>query len=186
MVFQNYALYPHMTVARISASRCELAGVPRPRSHATVASGARILGLEPLLDRNPRSFPAASGSASPWAGRSSANPKVFLFDEPLSNLDAKLRVQMRVEITQLHAPAEATTIYVTHDQVEAMTMADKIVVHERRPRRAGRRARLSSTIDPPTVRRDLPRFSRHRIPSGADRKRALPAAFLSRRFRCGN
>ena len=87
-----------------------------------------MLGIQELLERKPRSSPAASGNASRWAAPSSASPQVFLFDEPLSNLDAKLRVQMRVELKRLHDRLETTAIYVTHDQVEAMTLGDRIVV----------------------------------------------------------
>ena len=117
------------------------------------------------------SSPAASASASPWAAPSCANPQVFLFDEPLSNLDAKLRVQMRTEIKELHQRLKTTTIYVTHDQIEAMTMADKIVVMQRRPHRAGGRA--AGTVRPAGqhVRRRLHRLAGHELAQGRGARR---------------
>ena len=128
MVFQSYALYPHMTVAQNMAFALRLAGVSRAERDRKVREAAAILQLEQLLERRPREL--SGGQRQRVAiGRSIVrNPKVFLFDEPLSNLDAALRVQMRIEIAKLHERLNATMIYVTHDQVEAMTMADKIVV----------------------------------------------------------
>ena len=129
MVFQNYALYPHMTVAANMALLDEAAHTPRVR-RSTSASSAR-----PKFSASYRcwsafraSSPAGSASAWPWARAIVRDPQVFLFDEPLSNLDAKLRVAMRTEIKELHQRLGTTTVYVTHDQIEAMTMADKIVV----------------------------------------------------------
>ncbi|MFV0303371.1 MAG: ABC transporter ATP-binding protein [Paracoccus sp. (in: a-proteobacteria)] len=128
MVFQNYALYPHMTVAQNMAFSMTLAGAPRAEKELKVAQAAEILGLTPYLNRYPRAL--SGGQRQRVAmGRSIVRaPQVFLFDEPLSNLDAKLRVQMRAEIKALHRRLGSTILYVTHDQVEAMTMADKIVV----------------------------------------------------------
>ena len=128
MVFQSYALYPHMTVAQNMGFALKLAGVKTEERNAKVAEAARILQLEPYLDRKPGQL--SGGQRQRVAiGRSIVrNPKVFLFDEPLSNLDAALRGQMRIELARLHEQLNATMIYVTHDQVEAMTMADKIVV----------------------------------------------------------
>ena len=128
MVFQSYALYPHMSVAENMGFGLKMNGVPKDEVDARVAKAASILHLEPLLDRKPKQL--SGGQRQRVAiGRSIVRePQVFLFDEPLSNLDAELRVQMRLEIAKLHKELDATMIYVTHDQVEAMTLADKIVV----------------------------------------------------------
>ena len=128
MVFQNYALYPHMTVAQNMGFSLKLKGVPKEQIKAKVDNAARILGLEKLLDRQPRQLSGGQRQRVAMGRAIVRDPQVFLFDEPLSNLDAKLRVQMRSEIKELHQRLKTTTIYVTHDQVEAMTMADKIVV----------------------------------------------------------
>jgi len=128
MVFQNYALYPHMTVAQNMGFSLKLKGVPKPEIKAKVDRAAQILGLEKLLDRQPRQLSGGQRQRVAMGRAIVRDPQVFLFDEPLSNLDAKLRVQMRSEIKELHQRLKTTTIYVTHDQVEAMTMADKIVV----------------------------------------------------------
>ncbi len=128
MVFQSYALYPHMSVRKNMSFALELAGKDKSTIDAQVAEAARILELEPLLDRKPKDL--SGGQRQRVAiGRSIVrHPEVFLFDEPLSNLDAALRVQTRLELAQLHHNLNATMIYVTHDQVEAMTLADKVVV----------------------------------------------------------
>jgi len=128
MVFQNYALYPHMTVAENMAFSMTLAGAPKEEKKRRVAEAAQILGLTPLLDRYPRQLSGGQRQRVAMGRSIVRNPKVFLFDEPLSNLDAKLRVAMRAEIKSLHRRLATTTVYVTHDQVEAMTMADRIVV----------------------------------------------------------
>jgi multiple sugar transport system ATP-binding protein len=128
MVFQNYALYPHMTVAQNMGFSLKLKGVPKAEIKAKVDRAAQILGLEKLLDRQPRQLSGGQRQRVAMGRAIVRDPQVFLFDEPLSNLDAKLRVQMRAEIKELHQRLKTTTIYVTHDQVEAMTMADKIVV----------------------------------------------------------
>ena len=128
MVFQNYALYPHMTVFDNMAFGLKLRKVPKEEIEQKVLEAAKILDLEQLLDRRPK---ALSGGQSQRVARGRAivrNPKVFLMDEPLSNLDAKLRVQMRAEIASLHQRLGATIIYVTHDQTEAMTLGTRIVV----------------------------------------------------------
>ncbi|MCA3339052.1 MAG: sn-glycerol-3-phosphate ABC transporter ATP-binding protein UgpC [Roseomonas sp.] len=128
MVFQNYALYPHMTVHENMAFSMKLAGAPKEVMDQEVQKAARILGLEQLLHRYPRQLSGGQRQRVAMGRAIVRNPQVFLFDEPLSNLDAKLRVQMRAEIKELHQRLKVTTVYVTHDQIEAMTMADKIVV----------------------------------------------------------
>ena len=128
MVFQNYALYPHMTVAENMAFSMTLAGAPKEEKARRVADAAQILGLTPLLDRYPRQLSGGQRQRVAMGRSIVRDPKVFLFDEPLSNLDAKLRGAMRAEIKSLHRRLTTTTVYVTHDQVEAMTMADRIVV----------------------------------------------------------
>jgi len=128
MVFQNYALYPHMTVAKNMGFSLKLAGKARDEIHRRVTAAAEILDLYPLLDRLPRQLSGGQRQRVAMGRAIVRDPAVFLFDEPLSNLDAKLRVQMRAEIKALHQRLGTTTVYVTHDQVEAMTMADKIVV----------------------------------------------------------
>jgi multiple sugar transport system ATP-binding protein len=128
MVFQNYALYPHMTVAENMGFSLKLKKVPRDEIRRKVDSAAEILGLGPLLDRRPRQLSGGQRQRVAMGRAIVRNPQVFLFDEPLSNLDAKLRVQMRTEIKALHQRLKTTTVYVTHDQIEALTMADKIVL----------------------------------------------------------
>jgi multiple sugar transport system ATP-binding protein len=128
MVFQNYALYPHMTVADNMAFSLKLKNAPRSEIDTKVNRAAEILGLTKLLDRYPRQLSGGQRQRVAMGRAIVRDPQVFLFDEPLSNLDAKLRVQMRTEIKALHQRLKTTTVYVTHDQIEAMTMADKIVV----------------------------------------------------------
>ena len=128
MVFQSYALYPHMSVADNMAFSLRLAHVSKEEREKKVQEAARVLQLEPLLHRKPKELSGGQRQRVAIGRAIVRNPKVFLFDEPLSNLDASLRVQMRIELTRLHDELQATMVYVTHDQVEAMTMADKIVV----------------------------------------------------------
>jgi multiple sugar transport system ATP-binding protein len=128
MVFQNYALYPHMTVGANMGFSLRLRHAPQEEIDARVKRAAAILGLEPLLERFPRQLSGGQRQRVAMGRAIVRDPQVFLFDEPLSNLDAKLRVQMRTEIKELHQRLGTTTVYVTHDQIEAMTMADKIVV----------------------------------------------------------
>ncbi|MBB4123196.1 ABC transporter ATP-binding protein [Martelella radicis] len=128
MVFQSYALYPHMTVRENMSFGLEVAGEPKEVIAARVSEAAEILKLGELLDRKPRQLSGGQRQRVAIGRTIVRQPKVFLFDEPLSNLDAELRVQMRIEITRLHERLGNTMIYVTHDQVEAMTMADTIVV----------------------------------------------------------
>ena len=128
MVFQSYALYPHMTVFDNMAFALKLRKVPKEEIKAKVEEAAKILGLEELLDRKPKALSGGQRQRVALGRAIVRSPKVFLMDEPLSNLDAKLRSNMRAEIIKIHNTLGATTIYVTHDQTEAMTMADRIVV----------------------------------------------------------
>jgi multiple sugar transport system ATP-binding protein len=128
MVFQSYALYPHMTVEENMSFALRLKGMPREERAARVAQAAEILGLTPLLKRQPRHLSGGQRQRVAMGRAIVRDPQVYLFDEPLSNLDAKLRVQMRSEIKLNHQRLKTTTVYVTHDQIEAMTMADRIVV----------------------------------------------------------
>jgi len=128
MVFQNYALYPHMTAYRNMAFGLEMRGVPRDEIAARVATAAHLLGIEHLLDRRPRQLSGGERQRVALGRAIVRHPAVFLFDEPLSNLDARLRLEMRAELSRLHQELAATMIYVTHDQVEAMTLGDRIVV----------------------------------------------------------
>ena len=128
MVFQNYALYPHMTVFDNMAFSMKLAGRSKEEMRGRVDHAAKILGLTDYLERFPRQLSGGQRQRVAMGRAIVRDPQVFLFDEPLSNLDAKLRVQMRTEIKELHQRLKTTSVYVTHDQIEAMTMADKIVV----------------------------------------------------------
>jgi multiple sugar transport system ATP-binding protein len=128
MVFQNYALYPHMTVRENMGFSLMLAKTPKDQINERVNAAADILGLTPYLDRYPKQLSGGQRQRVAMGRAIVRRPQVFLFDEPLSNLDAKLRVAMRTEIKALHQRLKTTSIYVTHDQIEAMTMADKIVV----------------------------------------------------------
>jgi multiple sugar transport system ATP-binding protein len=128
MVFQNYALYPHKTVGANMGFALKMRGMDKAAIAEKVKRAAEILGLTPYLDRYPRALSGGQRQRVAMGRAIVRDPQVFLFDEPLSNLDAKLRVQMRTEIRELHQRLKTTTVYVTHDQIEAMTMADKIVV----------------------------------------------------------
>jgi multiple sugar transport system ATP-binding protein len=148
MVFQNYALYPHMTVADNMAFSMKLRGAARNEIDERVNRAATILGLSQLLERFPRQLSGGQRQRVAMGRAIVRDPQVFLFDEPLSNLDAKLRVQMRTEIKELHQRLKTTTIYVTHDQIEAMTMADKIVVmHDGRVEQIGAPLELYDSPD---------------------------------------
>jgi multiple sugar transport system ATP-binding protein len=139
MVFQNYALYPHMSVYDNMAYGLRNRGTPKDEIEKRVAEAARILAIEPFLQRRPRQLSGGQRQRVAMGRAIVRKPQVFLFDEPLSNLDAKLRVQMRAEIKELHQRLKTTTIYVTHDQIEAMTMADRIVVmHDGHVEQTGR------------------------------------------------
>jgi lactose/L-arabinose transport system ATP-binding protein len=142
MVFQTYALYPHMTVAENMGFGLKMTGHPKIEIDHKVGEAARILKLEPLLARKPKALSGGQRQRVAIGRAIVRGPEVFLFDEPLSNLDAELRVEMRVEIARLHREIGATMIYVTHDQVEAMTLADKIVVL-----RSGRIEQVGKPLD---------------------------------------
>ena len=142
MVFQSYALFPHMTVAENIGFGLRLARLPRDEISKRVAEAARILQVEDLLDRKPRQLSGGQRQRVAIGRSIIRDPKVFLFDEPLSNLDAALRVQMRLELARLHQRLGTTMIYVTHDQTEAMTLADRIVVMSK-----GRIEQVGSPID---------------------------------------
>jgi multiple sugar transport system ATP-binding protein len=142
MVFQSYALYPHMTVEQNMGFSMRLRGAADEETHKTVSSAAGSLELSPYMDRRPRALSGGQRQRVAMGRAIVRRPKVFLFDEPLSNLDAQLRVQMRTEVRKLHQRIGATSIYVTHDQVEAMTMADRIVVLDR-----GRVAQIGSPLE---------------------------------------
>ncbi len=128
MVFQSYALYPHLTVAENLAFHMQVKKVPRPQQQTKVEQVARMLGIERLLQRLPKALSGGQRQRVAMGRAMVRNPRVFLFDEPLSNLDAQLRMELRAEIKSLHQQLKTTTVYVTHDQVEAMTLADQIVV----------------------------------------------------------
>src|SRR5687768_13726415 len=128
MVFQNYALYPHMTVFENMSFGLRLRKFPKAEIKERVDNAARILDITDLLARQPKQLSGGQRQRVAMGRAIVRNPKVFLFDEPLSNLDAKLRVQMRTEIKRVHQKVKTTTVYVTHDQVEAMTLADRVVV----------------------------------------------------------
>ena len=128
MVFQSYALYPHMTVQQNLGFGLRMGGMPRDQVGSRVAEAARVLEIEDLLQRKPRQLSGGQRQRVAIGRAIVREPRAFLFDEPLSNLDAELRVQMRIEIAKLHQQLGATMVYVTHDQIEAMTLADRIVV----------------------------------------------------------
>ncbi|ALL63933.1 glycerol 3-phosphate ABC transporter ATP-binding protein [Paraburkholderia caribensis MBA4] len=131
MVFQNYALYPHMTVAENMGYALKIAGLSKTKIESRVMTAAKILELEPLLSRKPRELSGGQRQRVAMGRAIVREPAVFLFDEPLSNLDARLRVQMRLEIQRLHGRLKTTSLYVTHDQIEAMTLAQRVIVMNR-------------------------------------------------------
>src|SRR5471030_3009398 len=142
MVFQNYALYPHMSVAQNMAYALKIGGVSKSEIDQRVQNAAKIMELEPLLARKPRELSGGQRQRVAMGRAIVREPAVFLFDEPLSNLDAKLRVQMRLEIQRLHRTLGTTSVYVTHDQVEAMTLAQRMIVMN-----AGRTEQIGAPLD---------------------------------------
>ena len=172
MVFQTYALYPHLTVRDNMGLGLKQAGTPKDEIENAWRRRSRCCRWRTISSAGRRSFRAASASASPSAAPSCANPKLFLFDEPLSNLDAALRVNTRLEIARLHRELKATMIYVTHDQVEAMTLADKIVVMN-----AGRIEQIGSPMElynnpGQPLRRRLHRLAADELHRGGERSGA--------------
>src|SRR5881394_2406613 len=131
MVFQNYALYPHLTVRENMAFGLKLRRLPKAEIERRVRDAAGILGLDGLLDRKPRALSGGQRQRVAMGREIVREPRAFLMDEPLSNLDAKLRVQMRAEISRIQRRLRVTTVYVTHDQIEAMTMGDRVAVMKR-------------------------------------------------------
>ncbi len=154
MVFQNYALYPHMTVYENMAYGLKIRKLSKPEIEERVQRAAAILELGPYLQSKPRELSGGQRQRVAMGRAIVREPAAFLFDEPLSNLDAKLRVQMRLEIQKLHRELRTTSVYVTHDQVEAMTLADRMFVMNAGRRGAGRARRSrSTTIRPPSSSR---------------------------------
>ena len=168
MVFQNYALYPHMTVAENMSFGLRLKRYPKAEIKSRVTEAARMLDITDLIDRKPKQLSGGQRQRVAMGRAIVRNPKVFLFDEPLSNLDAKLRVQMRIEIKKVHQKVRTTTVYVTHDQVEAMTLADRVVVMNK-----GRIEQIGTPNDLYHKSGDALRRRLHRI--ARDELRALPA-----------
>ena len=166
MVFQSYALYPHMTVRENLGFSLKLARAPRAEAAAKIQRAADILGLGDLLERKPRELSGGQRQRVAMGRAIVRDPAVFLFDEPLSNLDAALRVQMRVELAELHHRLAATMIYVTHDQVEAMTMAQKIAVLNNGQHRTVRYASGALQSAAEYLRGALHRFAANEHPSG--------------------
>ena len=171
MVFQSYALFPHMSVRDNIAFGLKMSKVPKAEIDRQVAEAARILQMEPLLDRKPRQLSGGQRQRVAIGRAIVRHPKLFLFDEPLSNLDAELRAQMRVEIARLHRELGVTMVYVTHDQVEAMTLADRIVVL--RGRRGGADRLAAGPLRPARqhLRGGLHRLAQDELPQGPGGRR---------------
>ena len=175
MVFQNYALYPHMTVAENMSFGLRLKHYPKAEIKARVTEAARLLDITDLIDRKPKQLSGGQRQRVAMGRAIVRNPKVFLFDEPLSNLDAKLRVQMRIEIKKVHQKVRTTTVYVTHDQVEAMTLGRPRRGDEQGPYRADRYAERALPQAGDTLCRGLHRLARnefHSVPAGGCRRQA--------------
>ena len=170
MVFQNYALYPHMTVYDNMAFGLKLRKLPKEEIDRRVREAAKILGLEEFLERKPKALSGGQRQRVAMGRAIVREPKAFLMDEPLSNLDAKLRVQMRSEIARIQHELSTTTLYVTHDQVEAMTMGDRVAVHPEGHPPAGRRPAVPLRPSEQPVRRGLHRLARHEHGRGHARR----------------
>ena len=160
MVFQNYALYPHMTVRENMGFALKLAKVDKGEIDKKVGEAAKILDLTDHLDRKPANLSGGQRQRVAMGRAIVRDPRAFLMDEPLSNLDAKLRVQMRTEVSRIQQRLGTTTVYVTHDQTEAMTLGDRVAVMRSRSAAAGRARRWSSTTSPRTC--SWPASSAHR------------------------
>ena len=161
MVFQNYALYPHMTVGDNMGFALKMAGVPKTERQQRVQEAAHLLGLEDFLNRKPKALSGGQRQRVAMGRAIVRSPQVFLMDEPLSNLDAKLRVSTRTQIAALQTRLGVTTVYVTHDQVEAMTMGDRVAVHEARHPAAMRHPAAAVRRATQPVRRRLHRLACH-------------------------
>ena len=188
MVFQNYALYPHMTVYENMAYGLRISGLPKAEIEPRVQQAAAILELEPFLDRKPRELSGGQRQRVAMGRAIVREPAVFLFDEPLSNLDAKLRVQMRAEMQALHRRLGTTSLYVTHDQVEAMTLAHRMIVMN-----AGRAEQIGTPLEVYAQPGDDVRRRLHRLAAdepGAEGRQAArrapgaPRALRARARRC--
>ena len=188
MVFQNYALYPHMTVAENMSFGLRLKRYPKAEIKTRIDEAARMLDIVELVDRKPKQLSGGQRQRVAMGRAIVRNPKVFLFDEPLSNLDAKLRVQMRIEIKKVHQKVRTTTVYVTHDQVEAMTLADRVVVmNHGRIEQIGTPERTLSQSRHALCRRvhRLARDELHALPAGGSRRQtARPADRPHQPSRC--
>ena len=186
MVFQNYALYPHMSVFDNMAFGLKLRKFPREEIRRRVDEAARMLDIQALLERKPKALSGGQRQRVAMGRAIVRNPKVFLFDEPLSNLDAKLRVAMRTEIKKLHLAIATTTVYVTHDQVEAMTLADRVVVMNNGiiEQVGGRPGALPQPGHP--LRRRLHRLARHELPPRPGDRRRRAEAPAGQRHQAGD
>ena len=181
MVFQNYALYPHLTVAQNMGFSMMLANAPKQEQDLRVGEAAIILGLTELLERKPKQLSGGQRQRVAMGRAIVRNPKVFLFDEPLSNLDAKLRVAMRAEIKTMHQKITTTSVYVTHDQVEAMTMADRIVVmNEGRIEQVGKPLELYDNPKNIFVAGFIGTPSMNLLPAKVDFSGKIPRATISK------
>ena len=181
MVFQNYALYPHLTVAQNMGFSMMLAHAPKWEQDLRVSEAASILGLTELLERKPKQLSGGQRQRVAMGRAIVRNPKVFLFDEPLSNLDAKLRVAMRAEIKTMHQKIRTTSVYVTHDQVEAMTMADRIVVmHAGRIEQVGKPLELYDDPKNVFVAGFIGTPSMNLLPATVDLSGEVPRALISK------
>ena len=167
MVFQDYALYPHMSVRQNLGFGLRMRGAKRSAIEAAVKRTAEILQIESLLERKPKALSGGQRQRVAIGRAIAREPRLFLFDEPLSNLDAKLRVDMRTQIKRLHLTFKTTSVYVTHDQVEAMTLADRIVDPPERRDRADRHAVRPLRVAAQHVRRRLHRLAGDELPEGA-------------------
>ena len=190
MVFQNYALYPHMTVRANIGFPLETQRLPRPERERRIAEAAALLGLEDLLDRKPRALSGGQRQRVAMGRAIVRHPQSFLMDEPLSNLDAKLRVQMRAELVKLHQRLGVTTLYVTHDQDEAMTLGQRVAVLDQGRDPAGRLARGALQPSCEHVRRIVHRQPVDELPPSPLRRRGgrlrqLPPCRCPRRSRRG-
>ena len=180
MVFQNYALYPHMTVGDNMGFALKMAGVPKTERQQRVQEAAHLLGLEDFLNRKPKALSGGQRQRVAMGRAIVRSPQVFLMDEPLSNLDAKLRVSTRTQIAALQTRLGVTTVYVTHDQVEAMTMGDRVAVHEGRHPAAVRHPAGPLRLATEPVRGRLHRLPRHEPDGGSGGRRRRPPRRLHR------